>query len=169
MNERESNVECAIRRIHPGDEDALLSFYNSLSVSSKRTFRPVGPTISAVQCSEIVGDNCGDAAPKYDLVAFEQGRMIGWGFLWGMNTEEPTFGLAVTDDRQGRGLGSLLMQRVMDVAWSHGRPRMELTVVQDNAPASRMYERQGFVRTGEFVGGDGLPYFRMKAECPRQD
>jgi RimJ/RimL family protein N-acetyltransferase len=44
-----------------------------------------------------------------------------------------------------------------------------LTVVTDNAVAWRLYEKNGFVKYDEFVGEDGLPYFKMIAELVNQE
>ena len=55
------------------------------------------------------------------------------------------------------------MDLVMRVARERGLPRVLLTVVQDNDTARRMYERRGFVISGEFVSEDDrLPYHRME-------
>jgi ribosomal protein S18 acetylase RimI-like enzyme len=93
------------------------------------------------------------------------GQIVGWSFIWDLQSDEPTFGLGVADACQGRGLGSELMDRVMEAARERALYKVYLTVVQDNQVAWRMYEQRGFVRYGEFVGGDGLNYFRMVAEC----
>ena len=60
------------------------------------------------------------------------------------------------------GLGSALMDQVLESAQGLGMTKIELTVVQDNDIARQMYERRGFRRYGEFVDEkDGLAYFRM--------
>ena len=56
------------------------------------------------------------------------------------------------------------MDLVLSAARERKLHRVELIVVQGNATALAMYERRGFVRTGEFKGEDGLDYFRMAAD-----
>jgi ribosomal protein S18 acetylase RimI-like enzyme len=153
-----------IRRLGPGDEDALVAFYNGLSERSRRTFRPLGMTTTADACERIVVDNCPVIDEKFDLVALDGTRIVGWSFLWNLDTDEPLFGLGVADAYQGRGLGAQLMGRVMRAADERGLKRVSLTVVRDNVVAWRMYERRGFVRCSAFVGEDGLAYWRMVAE-----
>jgi ribosomal protein S18 acetylase RimI-like enzyme len=150
-----------IRQLAPGDAPALAAFYNGLSARSIRTFRPLGLATDVEVCRGIVRDD--EAAIKFDLLALDAGQVVGWCFVWELASPEPTFGLAVADAWQGRGLGSRLMERVMREARERGLAEVFLTVVQDNAVAWRLYEKQGFVRCGEFVGQDGLPYFRMRA------
>lgn len=153
-----------IRQIKSGDENALVEFYNGLSESSKRTFRPIGVTTTSDVCKNIIQDNSPEIGKKFDLVALHDTQIIGWGFLWNIQSGEPTFGLGVADDFQGQGLGSKLMDSVMEVARERRLKKVLLTAVQDNEVAWKLYEKRGFVKYGEFVGEDGLDYFRMAAE-----
>jgi putative acetyltransferase len=162
-------VGIIIRRIRPGDADALVAFYNGLSARSKRTFRPLDHVATWDTCEEIVRDNELEPEKKFDLIALHEDRIVGWSFVWDLQSGEPVFGLGIADAYQGRGLGSELMDRVIEVAREHRLGKVHLTVVQDNRVAWRMYEKRGFVRYGEFVGKDELPYFRMVAELVRED
>ncbi len=163
LKENERAASPTIRRLTPGDEGALLTFYNGLSAASKRTFRPLGPVTLPEVCAGIVADNANGAGKKFDLVAVADGRIVGWAFLWNLHTDEPLFGLAVADAYHRQGLGAALITRVMRTAREMGLPTVYLTVVTDNTVAWRLYEKQGFVKYGEFTGDDGLPYFKMKA------
>jgi ribosomal protein S18 acetylase RimI-like enzyme len=49
---------------------------------------------------------------------------------------------------QGRGLGTAVIQRVIQSAQQHGRP-VSLRVLKVNHPARRLYERLGFTITEE--------------------
>ena len=154
----------AIRRLAPGDTNALMAFYNQLSAAAKRTFRPIGPVALPEVCAGIVAANNNGAGTKFDLIATANGRIVGWSFLWNLDTDEPLLGLAVADAFHGQGIGTTLITRVMQTARELHLPAVYLTVVTDNTVAWRLYEKYGFVKYGEFVGEDGLPYFKMKAE-----
>jgi putative acetyltransferase len=67
--------------------------------------------------------------------------------------------MAVRDDWQGKGVGTLLMQAVIDLAdrWLNLR-RLELDVYTDNEPAVRLYKKFGFEIEGtsiDFAYRDG--------------
>jgi len=185
----ESQNGLIIRRLAPGDAVALAEFYNGLSERSRRTFRPLGWTTNVEACADIVRDNIArdniargplagerlvgedpsspvpEDAPgdggKYDLLALSGTQVVGWSFVWNLNSGEPVLGLGIADAYQGQGLGAALMDRVLGIAQSLGVRALYLTVVQDNHVAWQMYERRGFRRTDEFVGEDGLAYFKM--------
>jgi ribosomal-protein-alanine N-acetyltransferase len=88
---------------------------------------------------------------------------VGWGFLWHEQGKPwlASFGLAVADDWQGRGLGRKLMDEVMKAAPLRGLREVVLTVAVDNDRAQRLYKKSGFVVTATQKGADGLDYYRM--------
>jgi GNAT superfamily N-acetyltransferase len=56
----------------------------------------------------------------------------------------------VRPDRRGRGVGGLLVEAVAAWAGERGYPALSLWVTKANEPARRLYERLGFVATGEY-------------------
>jgi ribosomal protein S18 acetylase RimI-like enzyme len=153
-----------LERLQLSGTPALASFYNGLSAASKRTFRPLGETTTHEVCARLAAENTGAAPTQYDLVAVRDGAVIGWSFIWKLDEPEPVFGLAVADACHGTGLGTRLMTAVIDWAREQSLPRVELIVVTDNVVAQHLYAKQGFVRYDEFVGEDGLPYYRMRLD-----
>jgi ribosomal protein S18 acetylase RimI-like enzyme len=103
--------------------------------------------------------------PENVLVAeVEGGRVVGYGKIE-HPTELPTTehvwhvtGLAVEPSAQGGGIGSALMDALVDEARRRGGLRMTLRVLATNPGARRLYERLGFevegVLRGEFRAGD---------------
>lgn len=57
--------------------------------------------------------------------------------------------IAVSPDNHGQGIGTMLMQTIVDLAdnWL-GLSRLELQVYTDNTPAIALYEKFGFVSEG---------------------
>ncbi len=158
-----------IRPIGPEDAQALAAFYNGLAVASKRTFHPLGDVTTLEACDAVIAENAPGVNKKYDAVAWANRQIVGWSFLWGLQSETPSFGLGVADVWQGQRLGSRLMDHILDEAARRGILRISLTVVQDNDRAASMYERRGFVRQESFVGEDGLSYYYMTAEFPNRN
>ena len=153
-----------IRRLKKSDAQALLAFYNGLSAASKRTFAPLGKTTTLEVCRNIVDDNTSDAGAGFSLVAVDGPDIVGWGFIYKLDIDEPTFGLAVADAYHGQGIGSTLIEGVLYIARERGLSYVVLTVVQDNDVARCLYRKCSFVRYGECTGKDGLLYFRMRRE-----
>jgi putative acetyltransferase len=112
----------------------------------------------------------------YSLVACVEGEVVG---SIGLETS-PTrlrmrhvgsIGMAVRDDWQGKGVGTALMEAVLDLAdnWLN-LERLELRVYVDNSGAVALYKKFGFevegthrrlaFRNGEFV--DAYSMARLK-------
>jgi len=69
----------------------------------------------------------------------------GYGFV---SPEVPELGIATVPQFRGRGLGRSLMQGLIQLAKSEGRPALSLSVEEDNWRAVRLYQRLGFERVG---------------------
>jgi putative acetyltransferase len=86
------------------------------------------------------------------LGAFMGGRLCGTAGLHrsqGRRRHAATLGMGVADDLGGRGIGTALLNAIIDAAdnWLD-IGRIELTVFVDNERAIRLYERHGFEREG---------------------
>lgn len=89
----------------------------------------------------------------YSLVAEMEGRVVG---SLGLHVETAarrrhcgSIGMGVHDDFQGRGVGTTLMNALVELAdrWL-GLERIELSVYTDNARAVHLYEKFGFTIEG---------------------
>jgi len=154
-----------LRVLQEGDAPALLRFYNSLSPASIRTFRPLGERTSLDVCRTIVQDTVVDGGTRIDVVATHNNAIVGWAFVSGLEGAEPGLGLAVLDAFHGQGLGSALLDLVLDYTRRRGVPTVYLVAVKDNLRAIKLYESRGFVFYGEHVDEmDQLPYVEMSAQ-----
>jgi putative acetyltransferase len=121
------------------------------------------------------------ADQSLQLVAERQGQLVASAGLHGIGLHvrrRHAMGLAmwVAAEAQGQGVGSALMQALIDYAdqWAHVL-RMELTVFADNSRAIALYERFGFEHEGRHrayalrngVYSDVLAMARLHPNPPR--
>jgi ribosomal protein S18 acetylase RimI-like enzyme len=153
-----------VRSLCDEDAAALLSFYNGLSSTSIRTFRPLGPKTSLDVCQRIASENAAARSSRLDLVACEGGLLVGWSFIDGLTSDHPNLGIGVADHAQGQGVGRALLAHTLEAARRIRLKALYLMVVQDNRRAIDWYERRGFTTYAEeFDEHDQLPYFHMVA------
>lgn len=110
--------------------------------------------------------------PRRDYVVLgdSAGTVLGYAGLDLAPDVADVMTVAVDPDRQGAGLGRLLLGALVDRATVQGVRSLMLEVRADNAPAIRLYERHGFVpvhtRRGYYPGGvDALV---MRRDVTRQ-
>jgi GNAT superfamily N-acetyltransferase len=89
------------------------------------------------------------AGPSYDLVATLADRPAGMasGILAGPREAE-LISMWVAPFARGHGVGAALIDAIADWARATGRKSLQLRVVEGNHPATRLYERRGFVDVG---------------------
>ena len=73
----------------------------------------------------------------------------GYGFVDG---ETPELSIAIVPSRRGGGLGSELLDALLDRARADGYAAISLSV-EKGSPAVGLYERHGFERVGDDDGG----------------
>ena len=85
------------------------------------------------------------------FIATEEGRRVGFALLLDELPDEVTLTdqgflayMAVIPDRQGAGVGTVLLAAAEDEARRRGLPYMALMVTEENAVARRLYERAGY-------------------------
>ncbi len=89
------------------------------------------------------------AGPSYDLVATLADRPAGMasGILAGPREAE-LISMWVAPFARGHGVGAALIDAIAHWARATGRRSLQLRVVEGNHPATRLYERRGFVDRG---------------------
>ncbi|HAT4211925.1 TPA: N-acetyltransferase family protein [Clostridium perfringens] len=89
---------------------------------------------------------------QYWYVAEEDGKVIGLGILMNHgNLRKKHVGvitLMVNSDYQNKGVGSLLMDKLINLSESLNIIRLELCVFKDNYKAINLYKKFGFKEEG---------------------
>ena len=124
-----------IRPIRPEDAESERQFVKDLSIQAKQfrfmhVMRELTPTLLA-RFTQI------DYDQEMALVAFteEDGHPVQQGVArYTINQDETSceFAVVVSDRRQNQGIGTRLMNALMDAARAHGLSMMEGTVLADN-------------------------------------
>ena len=77
--------------------------------------------------------------------------IIGYGGFWMMVDEAHISTLAVTPSERGKGIGELLLLRLIEEAENRGANVVTLEVRVSNLPAQKLYEKYGFAVHGRRV------------------
>lgn len=107
------------------------------------------------------------------LVAEEKGEIIGYcGVLMALD-EGDVLNVGVKPERQGQGIGRMLVDALVKKAGSKGVDSLYLEVRASNQAAIHLYESLGFCRMGVRKGyyeeprEDGITMYRDSARCQK--
>jgi ribosomal-protein-alanine N-acetyltransferase len=87
-------------------------------------------------------------ASRHYLVAVRDGEIAGYAGLLGVGGQADVLTLAVAADHWGRGIGSALLEALLDEASRRGCAEVFLEVRTDNSRAQRLYRRYDFTEIG---------------------
>jgi putative acetyltransferase len=144
-----------LRRAVPDDAEAIARLNGAAEVFGNLLQLPY-PNVAAMRTR--LAEQAGAGHTDLQLVACEGNEVLGCA---GLHPAAPALrrrhammlGIAVRATAQRRGVGSALMQALIDYADGWGQVlRIELTVFSDNAGAVRLYERFGFRHEGTHRG-----------------
>jgi [ribosomal protein S18]-alanine N-acetyltransferase len=87
-------------------------------------------------------------ASRYYLVAEDDGKIVGYAGLLAAGGQGDVLTIAVATAHWGQGIGTALLDRLLDEATSRGSTEVFLEVRADNARAQRLYRWRGFAEIG---------------------
>jgi acetyl coenzyme A synthetase (ADP forming)-like protein len=137
-----------VRPVRAGDEDVLAEFYGSLSQESLRLrFFGVGLSMSAMSrylvASALDGRGVGLLA-----VAGGDGRVVAHAAAVSTAAGRAEVGFAVADDQGGRGLATILLGQLAELAPALGMAVFDAVVMPENHRMIEVFRASGFaVRT----------------------
>lgn len=82
------------------------------------------------------------------LVADYKGDLLGYAVFWAVLDQGELGNVAVDDDHRGKGIGSKLIQAVLDRAHERGVQEIFLEVRKSNTRAQDLYRTFGFSEVG---------------------
>ncbi len=85
------------------------------------------------------------AKQAHYYVAEENGEILGYIGFWLIYDEAEIMKVAVKTNVRKNGVGNALLKAAMDEASFMGAKKMLLEVRKSNAPARRLYEKNGFI------------------------
>ena len=149
MNGPVNRPSVTLRRMRWWDLEAI--------VALERVLFPADPWTLEQFWSELAGV----PATRHYVLAEDAGDIVGYAGLIATRHEADIQTVAVRADRQGAGIGVLLVTELLAETRRRGVGEVVLEVRADNEPAQRLYARFGFtqvgVRRGYYRRVDGHP------------
>ncbi|HJQ68998.1 MAG TPA: GNAT family N-acetyltransferase [Blastocatellia bacterium] len=144
-----------VRPIRPDDEDKLLDLLLSLSQQSRwlRFFAPVSDASLTMEAHREVNV---DYTSRFGVVATKGSdeRIVGHAFYIALAKDRAEVAFTISDEFQGRGLGTILLGQLAAVASANGIHLFEADVLSANHKMIGVFRESGFpietaVETGQ--------------------
>ncbi len=148
-----------IRTLAPTDGPALARLYVVLSNQDRMYFYPHPLTEEqALALTQGV-----DEAARPTIVAItSEGALAGYAYGTVREDGYWSLGICLHPRRRGSGLGSLLMEQLIEWAKKRNAAGLQLNVHKENTAAVRTYEKTGFVVEHEFINMWGGEQYHMR-------
>lgn len=153
MANQHSSIE--VRPIEPADKPELAAAFSRLSPESRyRRFLSPNPSLAEADLRYLTEV---DHVDHEALVAVDPGGGQGIGVARYVRLadrpETAELGVVVSDDRQGEGVGSLLLQRLAARARENGIHRFSALILEENQAMLSLIRELGDVQVGERDSG----------------
>ncbi|MEO7069095.1 MAG: GNAT family N-acetyltransferase [Nostocoides sp.] len=133
-----------LRELTPDDTSALAEFFAGLSpTSTYHRFLSGSRTSSQHYLDSLVSPDQTLCA----LLALEDQRIVAVASLHPGRTGSAEVAIAVSDDAQGDGIGTLLLEHLARRAKEHGLAQLTALVLADNQPMLDVFGQLGLVRS----------------------
>lgn len=157
-------MDLVIEKARPEDAAELLNLLNTVGGETDNlTFGAEGVPVSVEEEAAFL-TSLEHSTSSVMFVAKKDGRIVGNASFNGMTRERlkhrGEFGISVSKSEWGHGVGSKLLEAVIDFARNTAHAEIiSLEVRQDNVRAIRLYEKYGFEKIGSFPG-----FFKINGE-----
>ncbi|MFZ4718992.1 MAG: GNAT family N-acetyltransferase [Ilumatobacteraceae bacterium] len=142
-----------IRLLTPADGDRLREFHSRLSLESTRLrYFAAKPKLSDRDVAWLTDV---DVVNRCALVAIENDRIIAVGRWMRPRDGSPDAEVAfiTADDQQGRGIGTLLLSMLIELAPEYGLTAFTASVLFENSPMMRVFRECGYRITARTEDG----------------
>jgi acetate---CoA ligase (ADP-forming) len=130
-----------VRPVGAEDEEAIHEFLESLHPESRMfRFFSIATDLRAVARSMVDVDY----SRRYGLVAIRDEAVVGQGLYFGDGPDDAEVAFAVADHLQGKGLGTLLLAHLAEVASENGISVFWAEVMPQNHRMLEVFRESGF-------------------------
>ena len=147
-------INITYREAEPSDAGKFLEYCKIVGAESDNlTFGEEGIPFTISQEADFIRKYSGNPN-SIMLVAFDEGELVGTGAVSIVSARERfahrrEIAISVRKDYWGKGIGTGLMNRLIDFCKENGATTIELEVRSDNERAIALYKKFGFKKIGQ--------------------
>jgi RimJ/RimL family protein N-acetyltransferase len=151
---------CDVRVMRPEDEKLLFTLFKSLSADS-RWLRFLSAASDSALAAEAHREASVDYCRKFGLIALTgaDDRIVGHAFYTAISEDRAEVAFAIADDYQGRGLATILLGQLAEVAAANSIHVFEAETLSSNTAMLHVFRESGFRTEITVAAGELLVRF----------
>ena len=157
-----------IRKLGNTDIPMVLEFFEQMAGDTRAMFNR--GDVNRIRVIEHLSKQHNDHEVHFAAVVKEgddREKMVGYVFMWDLDTLIPWLGICIHEDWKGHHLGRRMLEFLDSYAQPKGYGGLMLTSVPANIRAHSLYERMGFEYFGTHMSGEFLYIKRYRAGASR--
>jgi len=154
------NKNILIRPFSDNDKNAVQFFFDNMGGKSAGFFN-----VNHGNENRVMGYFSNETNNHRFFAAMHNNLCAGIMFIWDINSSVPWFGIAVADDFQGQGIGTVMIDYLKNYLSENGYGGLLLRTHRENISAQRLYEKCGFEKIGVHPSGEYLYILRLGKEA----
>ena len=133
-----------VRVMRPADEELLFTLFKSLSLDS-RWLRFMSAASDSALAAEAHREAAVDYCGKFGLIALTgaEDRIVGHAFYTAISEDRAEIAFAIVDDYQGRGLATILLGQLAEVAAANSIQVFEAETLSSNTAMLNVFRESG--------------------------
>lgn len=149
-----------VRVMRPEDEELLFALFKSLSVDS-RWLRFMSAASDSALAAEAHREASVDYCRKFGLIALTgaEDRIVGHAFYTAISEDRAEVAFAIVDDYQRRGLATILLSQLAEVATANSIQVFEAETLSANTAMLNVFRESGFPTKITVAAGELLVKF----------
>jgi acetate---CoA ligase (ADP-forming) len=149
-----------VRVMRPEDEKLLFALFKSLSADS-RWLRFMSAASDSALAAEAHREASVDYCRKFGLIALTgaEDRIVGHAFYTAIDEDRAEVAFAIADDYQGRGLATILLGQLAEVAAANSIHVFEAETLSSNTAMLHVFRESGFPTKLTVTAGELLVRF----------
>ena len=153
-----NNQICLIRHATSKDAKAFLDFLTQISIETENTIRYPQEINITVEKEALILKSMEQSSSQYMLGAYIDGKLVGNAHCYGIGdrikiAHRAGVGISVLKEYWGIGIGTILMQEMIQLMTNKGYEQLELDVMGNNDRAIALYKKLGFIECGRLPHG----------------
>ena len=153
-----NNKICNIKHASSTDAKEFLDFFIQISTETENTLRYPEEINITVEKEALILKSMVQSSTQYMLSAHVDNKLVGNAHCYGIGDRIKIkhcagLGISILKDYWNMGIGTILMNEIIEIMSKHGYEQLELDVMGNNEKAIALYKKFGFVECGRVPHG----------------